>query len=505
MLDLSHRKLFFNTLYNLAGKILPLLVGLISIPIFIHQIGVERFGILTIVWALIGYFGVFDLGLGRATTKFVAEYLALDKLDELPALVWTSLILLFGLGLIAGALVYLATPVLVDRFFKISPGLVGEASQSFSLLAVTIPFVFTTACLQGVLEAQQRFALINAVRVPASLANYLAPLPILFFTHHLAPVVAMTVALRLLVWLAFFLLGRRALPDMHRLRLPNLRYVRQLLSFGGWLTVSGIVSPIMVYLDRFLIGALLSMEVVAYYVTPYELVGKLFIIPASLMPVLFPAFSAFAADQHDKLASLHRRAVKYVFLALAPVIICVIILAQPFLHLWLGPTFARISTPIMQLLAVGVLINALAQVPYGAVQAVGRPDLTAKLHLLELPLYLGLLWGLTVAWGLIGVAVAWVLRVTFDGAMLFWWANRLIPATPRLGPYNKPALGLGLAILTLGVLASTMISSLSAKIIMLPVLLIILAVWAWRYLLDDYDKAQVHSAKDKLWTLRCSS
>lgn len=501
MPDLSNRKLMFNTLYNLAGKILPLLVGIISIPIFIHKIGVERFGILAIVWALIGYFGIFDLGLGRATTKFVAEYLALDKLEELPPLVWTSLLLLFGLGLIAGALIYLTTPVLVDRIFKISPQLIGETTKSFYLLAVTIPFVFTTACLQGILEAQQRFALINAIRVPAALASYLAPLPIIFYTNNLYPVVAMTVALRLLVWLAFFILGSRSLPGMNHLRRPRLRYIKQLLGFGGWLTVGAIISPIMVYTDRFFIGALLSMEVVAYYVTPYELVTKLWIIPGSLIPVLFPVFSAYATGPQDKLATLHDRAVKYTVLTITPVTVCVIVLAQPFLKLWLGPKFAEVSTPIMQLLAVGVLINSIAHVPYSAIQAIGRPDLTAKLHLLELPIYLALLWFSIVSLGLLGAALVWVFRATATTAAVFWMKHRLMSVETKTNIDYKIGFVLGSGVLVIIVFFLATISSLITKIVFLPIVLIGLGVLAWRYVLDELDKGQICLIKTKLCKL----
>lgn len=504
MLDLSNRRLMFNSLINFGGKILPLLVGIITIPIFISKIGVERFGILTIVWALIGYFGIFDLGVGLATTKFVAEYLALKKLEELPSLIWTSLSLLFTLGLIAGLLLYLSSPWFVDHFFKISPQLLRETTTSFYLLSFTIPFVFATACMTGILGAQQRFALINSIQVPASVANYLAPLPILLFSNSLPYVVAMTAFLRLLVCLVFFFLGLRSLPGLNRIRMPRLLYAKQLLGFGGWLTISGIISPVMVYMDRFLIGAWLSMEVVAYYVTPYELAGKLRIIPISLMPVIFPAFSAHAAENQDKLVALYHRAVKYIFLALAPVVVCIITLAHPFFHLWLGPKFAELSAPILQLLALGVLINSLAHVPHGAIQATGRPDLPAKLHLIELPIYLGVIWFSIQALGLIGVALAWVLRVSIDAGMLFWWGQRLIPQTFSARTEYKPALCLGIVILTGGTLFLGLVPSLAVKIVMLPAVLIFVAFWAWRYLLDDMEKAQVILAKNKLAELRCS-
>src|SRR3546814_17386387 len=64
-----------NTGWNLAGSGVPLLVGLFSVPYLVKNLGVEAFGILTLIWALIGYFSLFDFGLGRALTQQIAKRL----------------------------------------------------------------------------------------------------------------------------------------------------------------------------------------------------------------------------------------------------------------------------------------------------------------------------------------------------------------------------------------------------------------------------------------------
>lgn len=61
---------------------LPLLVGLAAIPITVRYLGDARFGLLGLVWAILGYFSVFALGLGRATTKFVSELLETEGEGE---------------------------------------------------------------------------------------------------------------------------------------------------------------------------------------------------------------------------------------------------------------------------------------------------------------------------------------------------------------------------------------------------------------------------------------
>ena len=89
--------------------------------------------------------------------------------------------------------------------------------------------------------------------------------------------------------------------------------VGPLLRFGGWMTVTNIVSPFMAYLDRFLIGALISLTAVAYYVTPFEMITKLLVIPAALVGVLFPAFSSTFFQDLDHAALLYYRGINTFF------------------------------------------------------------------------------------------------------------------------------------------------------------------------------------------------
>lgn len=497
----SDKKLVQNTIYNFSGKVLILLVGIACIPFLIHKIGLERFGILTLAWSVIGYFGLFDLGVGRATTKFVAEQLALKNFEELPSLVWTSLFLLGICGLAGGVIFGFLTPVLIDRVFNIPPGLLEETRQTFYLLAGIIPLLFCTAGASGVLEAQQRFALINAINVPASIGNFLFPLVAAVFSPSLVLLVGLMALIRLLVLAIFMFFCLRSLPQLTTVRFFSLKYAKKLLTFGSWLMLTNIIGPLMAYFDRFVIPAFLTLQALAYYVTPYELATRLWIIPASLTPVLFPAFSAYAAEGNDKAAALQGRAVKYIFLVLSPLSICLIVLAKPIFQLWLGADFALNSAPILQLLVVGILINSIAFVPYSAIQATGRPDLPAKLHLLELPLYLVLLWVLIHQLGLLGVALAWVLRVGIDTSCLFWLSSRLLPAKAT-GSFNFRGGLIGAT--ALFVIASyflAMVPNLGVKIIFLSLILCFFGFLSWRFLLNDSEKAQVGSVNSRMVSL----
>jgi O-antigen/teichoic acid export membrane protein len=445
-----------NTIINLFGQGIPLLVALVSFPLLVKGLGTEKFGVLNLVWMIIGYFSLFDLGVSRATTKFVAEHLAVEDLKGLPRTVWTSWIMLLGLGIAGGMVLASINPLLVKTILNVPDYLLKETSLCFYLIAPAIPVVLCTAGIRGVLEAQQRFDLINAVEMPAAVINYVVPLIVLLFTHSLIVIVAVLLIGRMLVlFIYIYICLYKTMPLLRSNISVDRQSLKRVLNFGGWLTVSNIVGPVMVYMDRFLIGTLLTLSAVSYYVVPYTAVTKLWIIPGSLLAVLFPAFSGYFIRDKSLFALQYRRAVKFTFIASAPIVIPIAVLSSDLMVIWMGADFAENSAVVLAWIAVGVLVNSLAQVPFTLIQAAGRPDITAKFHLLEVIPYLGLLYYLIVYYGIIGAAIAWSLRVTADAIMLFWYAKRILPSDED---------SLGFSVMISATLALYFCTALSARL-----------------------------------------
>jgi O-antigen/teichoic acid export membrane protein len=422
---LSGRVLAANTVWTLAGFLLPALVGLAAMPAIIRGFGDERFGVLTLAWMVIGYFSLFDLGLGRAVTRRVSELLVSPDRSQVGQVLWTGWYLMLALGLAGAVVGALLVPILIDVAVPVSPALHGETVTSFYLLVLAVPVIVLSAGISGTLQAAQRFGLVNAVRIPSGLLTFLVPLVMLRFTTELPPTVAALIVVRVVVLAAYATMCFRTIDGVRSPARFDRNVARELLGFGGWLTVSNVISPVMQSFDRFFVSALVSVAAVTYYATPAEAVSKAYFIPSAVAAVLFPAFSAANAADRQRMGRLFRAGLRTVLLVQLPLALAVIWFAPDILRFWLGPAFELRSTGVMRWLMLGVLINSLAFLPFTLLQGLGRADLTGKLHLVELPLYLALLVPLIQRYGIDGAAVAWCLRVTADLAALFWLASRV--------------------------------------------------------------------------------
>ena len=414
-----------NTVLNLAGQVLPLLVALPAIPYIIHRLGVDRFGILSLAWAVLNMSTILDLGLGRATTKFVAEYLGQGKEDQVPSVVWSSLVAQMPLGLVGGILLALFTPVVAGRLLRVPASLVGESETVFYIIAASLPLVLASNPLRGALEAIQRFDLVNYVRIPTSALMFLLPAGAAAWGVRLPGMVLLLTLVRAAMTLAYLILCFRTLPILRRRFSFKGSGIRQLLGYGGWVMVSNLTAPFFLSLDRFMIGALLSVGAVSYYTPPWEIARRTVAFPFSLSSTLFPFFGWHGQRDLDLLCRVSAKACKFILVAMCPITIVLMAFAGDILRLWLGVEFGKQGAVVLEVLAFSFLLNGLSYVPYTAVQGLGRPDWKAKLDVINL-LLLGLMfWWLIPVAGINGAAFATLAVTTIDCLTLFWFSRKL--------------------------------------------------------------------------------
>jgi O-antigen/teichoic acid export membrane protein len=417
------RRFAANAGWTLAGQIVPLLVAVITIPVLIRGLGLSRYGLLTIVWVLVGYAGVFDLGLGRAMSRIVAARLAASDSSGARACARVALTWLLLIGIVLGALLATSASWFVHRWLAVPPELQEEARNAIWLLSLSLPAVMLSAGYSGVLVAHQRFGGLNLTRTALGVANYLAPLAVAAYSPRLEWIVGIVVASRFLSNRVQAVLCRIHGGVTLALRWPDSRISQELFAMGGWMSVSNVVSPLLSYVDRLIIGGLVPLAMVAYYSTAYDVISRLLILPYALMGAMFPiAASVHVRDVQARVVISD--SARALFLVMCPALFACFVLAKPLFGIWLGPAFAQHGTVVLQILAVGLLMNSVAQAPATLIQAAGNPKWMAVLHLIELPIFLGALWSMTHRFGITGTAVAGLLRYAIDAVIVTLLAQR---------------------------------------------------------------------------------
>ena len=408
------RSVGVNTVYQVASQLAPAIAAVGAIPFLLRRLGPEAFGIVTLFSTALIYFMMLDLGLGRAATRFIAQSLEGGRPDDVRRYFWGSILLLTGGGLVVSVGCFFATPTLVSSYLKVSPAYYRATVESFYLICIAIPLVALTATLRGFLEAWGRFPFISIVTACSGVGLYLLPALAVIVGGGLVSVAVTYVAVRLAMGAAFAM-GCLSMKDRPSLQpIFDLRAVKTMLSFAGWLSISNIIGTAMLYGDRFLLGSCVGMAAVASYSMPMDVIGRMQILITSFCAVLFPLMSRLDQSGSTQFHTVYRGAVAIGLSVMTPLTISMVLLVPSLMKLWLRARSTPDAVFAAQVFLAGAVVQATASIAFTALHARGRSDLTARIHIAEFPIYCLAFYWAAVHFGVKGAALAWLGRVIVD-------------------------------------------------------------------------------------------
>ena len=416
-----------SAVWNIAGRAGPMVIAIIATPFLYADLGPTRWGLFALALSLIGMFGIFDFGIGRALTKLLAEKIAVGEIEDAATLTRTGLLLLTLLGAVGALVIASLVHLWVDHALRVTHAEHDEVLYALYVLCLAVPFVILNAALWGVISAFQKFRAANLVNMPILAFYYIGPLIVLRVVDSLVAVMAVLVVCRIVMTICYWRICIEEMPSL-RSAAADWRQIGVLGRLGGWMTVSNLAWPVLMYVDRFVVASVLSAAAAGYYATPSDLLGRFSLVTIAVMNTAFPAMAASFGIDPDHAATLVRRSILGIVGILFVPSLVFAAFSHEILTLWVGASFAAMAAPVMQWLAIAVLLSAADAVVSGFVDSIGRPDVNAKFSLVELVLYVPLLVVLLELFGIQGAAVAWTVRVGLDLAVRVYLAGRIVPA-----------------------------------------------------------------------------
>lgn len=410
--------------FNIGGNLLPLIFAAVCIPVLTKYLGNERFGFLTLIWALIGYAGIFDLGISKALIYHSAKAASTNDPKILAPGIRSGIQIVASVGFIGLLLLIFGSDLLAHYLVKGNDALIIEARLALIVVGLTVPSTTVGNALRGALEGLSRFKAAAIVKIVTGSAFFIIPtLLALSGISSLAVIALIFLVVRTVaaIW-CWILISREPLYVSSRDINASKVQRKELLSYGMWALVSSVISPLMVYGDRFVISGVLGVSAVGLYAILQETLGRSLFLAASYAAALQPGFTKNTLFNGKK---QYRRYEKFLVLAMLLLYLATWFAAEPVTEWWLKRDLHEHSL-LFLIFVIALFFNSLAQLPYALLLAKGRPDLPAKYHVFEFLLYMPLCLGATYFFGLNGAAAAWAFRVTLDYGLLKWSEKEIL-------------------------------------------------------------------------------
>ena len=416
-----------NTALAIFASGISAISALIAIPLLKSSMSDSSFGILIFCLTIGNVSLILDLGLGASLTTYLARASTDRQVTSIGPLIVISLLFAASTGLIAGCLLYASRSYLTHLISPQGFALHENTANSIAYTSASLPFISATSTARGILEGTNRYHFSAINKAVSGSLSYLFPLLGVFADHGPNSIQTSVIFLstsRLIVFAsALFPLTRLMLIRTPLKLHEAFHRLRALLERSAWIFFSGVIGPIMVFGDRFVISAILGVESLPFYFIPQELISKSAIVTSALSSALLPALSSVNGTiEGDRVYLKTKSLNKYASLLFA---LCLAVVIKPIMSLWVSPSFAAKASIICYAIIIGTCFNSISMVYVIRLYSMERTRAVFIIHAFQLAIFLPIMIAMIKVYGLNGAALAWCLRCAVDALCMRFMSAKI--------------------------------------------------------------------------------
>lgn len=421
-----------NVIANYLGQGCAAIMGLAFIPLYIHYLGMEAYGLIGLFAVMQAWLPLLDAGMTPTLNREMARFNAGVRDSQSTHDLLRSLELVcLGLAAVIALGVYGVSGYLASHWLNagnISPETIARA---ISIMGLVMAMRFCESIYAGSLIGLQKqvpynsaLAILATVRhggAVAVLAWYSATIEAFFVWHAVMSLMAVTV-LRVSV--------RRSLPKAPAQARFSGTAVAGICRFAGSMMGITLLGLLLTQTDKILLSRLLPLETFGYYALAAAVPGAIYLLITPITQALYPRMVELSSAQNDAaLVALYHRAAQLVTVLTAPAAAMLFFFPGGVIFTWSGdPRVAENTAPILSLLALGTFLNGLMLMPYHFRLAHGWTGLTLQINTVAVLLLVPAILWFVPRYGAISAAWIWVvLNVGYVLIPIQIMHRRLIP------------------------------------------------------------------------------
>lgn len=448
-------KLVRNAFFNSFSWVASVIVNIVTIPIIVHYLGLEGYGIYALLTGLFGYFSLMDLGMGQGVVKYVAQYAGLNDHDAVSHLVNGSFIVQLGIGLLGVAALWTFNDAII-RLLNVSDVYYADARDGLYISSVGFLVTMLMANFSNALQGLQKYEVVGKANLFLSILTTVATVVLLLWGGGLVGIIWISVAGAVITFVVFVALLKRNFNEYRFSWKVPISHLKLLAAFGNFMLVSRIAHALNTYFIRYIVSAFVGPAAVTFIVVPTKLLSFLQGGIGSIAAVILPfASESIARERQDEFRRLYLKAARTVACISIPMFVFLIVYSRQILTLWMGNGFADEVWVIQAIIGTTFMISSFTILPTNAILGLGLSKHVASFTAGVAVLSLLLCTVLTSAFGTIGAA-AGVLATQVMAFPFVWFVTvrtLSIPWKEYINESVSPCGPLSLWFLTLTVLS----------------------------------------------------
>lgn len=449
-----------NVVANYAGSGWAALLGLAVVPVYLHLLGIESYGLIGFLTALQAWLFVFDLGLSQTLNREMARFGAgLHSAQSIRDLLRTMELLYGAVALLLALAVAAASGWIVAEWLQLRTLSLGEAGTAAALMGAAIALQWMGTLYRSAILGLQDQVWLAGFAAAAATARAVAAVAVLSW-------ISPTVLAFVLVQCAVSLLEAAALAWRAWGRLPrapraarfSLDALRGVWRFAAGLALITVLATLLTQVDKLLLSRLLTLEQFGYFSLALAITGGLASVVVPIRDAAYPRLSELvAAGSETRTADEYHRFAQLLAIVVLPAALVLSVFPREVVLLWTGDAVAaRVVAPILSIWVLGTALNGLMNIPYAAQLAHGWARLTIAVNSVAVAVMIPAMLLLVPRWGAVAAAWIWLaLNVGYTLCAISMMHRRILVAEKwrwYVQGMLLPLLGGGLALVPIAAL-----------------------------------------------------
>jgi O-antigen/teichoic acid export membrane protein len=416
----STRRFALNVMMNWAAMAIGMVVPFFLTPFVIRHLGTTAYGIWILAVSTVSYLNVLDMGLRSAVIRFVSKAEAQAKPQDaavaVNAAVWVRLLISASVTVLS---IFLA--LAFPHLFKISPDMQRAAQITVLMCALGVAVTLVSGVFGAVLAATHRFDVLSSISAIQTLFRAGGVLLILTSGHGLISLACWDATVVLLGGISTVGFALKLFPPCRvRISRPDRAILKTIWSYSLTTFIFIIAVQIITNTDNLVVGAFLSVGMVAFY----SIGGSLMSYSSQVVGAVSTTFTPMASNmeargQSEGLQRLLLRGTQATLGIALPISLALVLRGKTFIGLWIGPQYSEVSGTVLQILIISQYFSIADGTAASIMMAIDKHKPLAQWAVFEAVLNLGLSILLVKTVGIYGVA--WGTSIAMAFVHLAFW------------------------------------------------------------------------------------
>jgi len=493
---MSSQRILKNSVYSLLGWAAPVIVNILTVPYIVRMLGNDKYGVLILASAIIGYFSILDINLTAGSIRYISEYHAKGDFGKVNQVLSLSLFGYSVIGIIGSILIYYSTDLFLLDWLSIPAGFKNESKTVFHVTAIGFFLNILQSYLSSIPKAIHRFDISAKIESGFGIGLILLTVALLHFGIGLLGIVTLRIIVALVNCITFFVVTKHLIPTACFNTRVSRSIINNIASFSGYSFMSKMAATLGGNTDRLIIGSFINSAAVTLYTVPAQLVNRLMNISLRLAMVIFPVASELGASgKHEQLEAIYIEMTRYLFFLNAALTTFLCLFSHQILQLWMGDVFAHDAYILLIFICLGMFLDSMTNLPSIVNDGLSFPQITGAFSIIRsifgcLALILG-----ARLYGLLGITLAYAFSSLLFGISFLIYVHKKTLKISFIKVIREAYLGttlISLLVATILLLIRTITTtSIGASIIEILFVVTVFTAFGYTYIITDIWRIKI--------------